>query len=146
MKRTKLILSFIAAVLTVMVFVQACKKENSNNLSGTYEIGLKETIKIPANGSSISATLTNVNDSRCPINANCVTAGYVFINLKITNKNSEQNFELCSENCLDKVLRPNSIVLDGITYEIKLLDVTPFPDISSTVNTNKKAAIVITKI
>ena len=145
MKKTKLILSFIAFLLTILVFVQACKKENSKDFSGTYQISLNQTVKIPSNGSATAVTLTNVNDSRCPINANCVTAGYVFINLNFSDKNGEQSISLCSANCLDKVYRPNSIVLNGVTYEVKLDDVTPFPDLPNPTSANKKATIVITK-
>ena len=145
MKRTKLILSFIALILTILVFVQACKKENRTDLSGTYEIGLQQTKKITTNNSITAIKLTNINDSRCPINANCVTEGYVFINLNFSNKNGEQNIELCSANCLDKRFRPNTITINKVTYQATLKDVTPFPDITNLASTNKKATIIVTK-
>ena len=57
-------LSFIALILTILVFVQACKKENRTDLSGTYEIGLQQTKKITTNNSITAIKLTNINESK----------------------------------------------------------------------------------
>ncbi|TKC10899.1 hypothetical protein FA048_12075 [Pedobacter polaris] len=145
MKRTKLILSFIAFILTILVFVQACKKGNSSDLSGTYEVSLDQTKQMPENGTSATLTLINVDDTRCPINANCVSAGYVLIKVKFRDKNGEQTIEICANDCLDKVLRKNTIVLNGVSYTLKLMEVSPFPDTSRPASTKKKATILITK-
>lgn len=146
MKRTKLILTFIAFILTILVVVQACKKDKQADISGTYQIELLETISILKNGTAITAQLASVEDSRCPINANCVTSGYIIIKLNFIDSQGEQSFEICSENCLDKVARPKSIRLNGVSYSIKIQDLTPFPDFSKPTTVKQKATIVITKI
>lgn len=146
MKRTKLILTFIAFILTILVVVQACKKDRQADISGTYQIELLETISILKNGTAITAELASVEDSRCPINANCVTSGYILIKLNFIDNRGEQSFEVCSENCLDKVVRPKSITLNGVSYSIKIQDLTPFPDFSTPTTVKQRATIVIAKI
>lgn len=146
MKKTKLILSSIAFALTVLVFVQACKKDNQTDISGTYKIELQESINILKNGTAISAKLISVEDSRCPINASCITSGYILIKLNFIDNQGEQSFEVCSENCLDKVARPKSIRLNGVSYSIKIEDLTPYPDFSKPTTVKQKVTIVIAKI
>lgn len=146
MKRTQQILTFIAFILTILLVVQACKKDRQADISGTYQIEIQETINISKNGAAISAKLVSVEDSRCPINANCVTSGYIIIKLNFIDSQGEQSFEICSENCLDKVARPKSITLNGVSYSIKIQDLTPFPDFSKPTTVKQKATIVIAKI
>jgi hypothetical protein len=144
MKRTKLILSFIAVVLTVMVFVQACKKDKQVQLHGTHSIGLGEKIQISVNGNTVTLTASNFNDSRCPINALCVWAGVATGSFTFKDSSKEQTVELCLGAC-EVVSKPKkqAIILNETNYTVELTEFTPYP---GTTKENIKATIVLTKM
>lgn len=143
MKQTKLILTSIAFILTVLVFVQACKKGNAVDLSGTYTINSGENLHIPENKNDATISASNFADSRCPINADCVWAGVATGNFTLKDKTNEQTIELCLGAC-DVVKKPKTqnITLNGVIYTIELTEVTPYP---GTTKEKSKATIVLKK-
>lgn len=143
MKRTKLILSSIALILTVLVFVQACKKGNAVDLSGTYTISAGENLHIPENRNTATISASNFADSRCPINADCVWAGVAIGNFTFKDNANEQTIELCLGACdVVKKNKTQDISLNGINYTLELTEVTPYP---GTTKENSKATIVLKK-
>jgi len=143
MKQTKLILTSIAFILTALVFVQACKKGNAIDLSGTYTISAGENLHIPENRNTVTISASNFADSRCPINADCVWAGVATGSFTFKDSSKEQEIELCLGAC-EVVSKPKTqdITLNGVAYTLELKDFTPYP---GTTKENMKATIVLTK-
>ena len=85
-----------------------------------------ETVKDPSSGLSI--TLTEVNDSRCPADAICITGGEVSTSLKVAFKqNSFQTKDL--KLCLGCPEDNDSteFKLEEQKYLLILKEVTPYP-------------------
>ena len=100
-------------------------------LNETVEIGYKETAK--NSDENISLTFDAlISDSRCPIGLRCVIAGYVEIAFIF--------------NSVPFSLRCNQDTTIG-HYNIRLVDVDPYPDIDSTYTKEDYAAeVIVTKI
>lgn len=146
MKKTKLILSAIAFILTALIFVQACKKGNTVDLSGTYELQLNETKSIPTAEGTAKVTVFSIDDSRCPINANCISAGGVIVKAKIIDNRGAQTIELCMGDCAFTTINfKSSITLNGVRYNYALKDVVPFPVYPKDMTIVQKATIILTK-
>lgn len=91
-------------------------KGDSDSLGIFLKYG--ETIII---NNDISITFVKVNnDSRCPINANCIWAGNAEINLLVKTPNEEKSVVVNSS------LKPNSFFVDKLLIE--LLEVNPYPN------------------
>lgn len=61
-----------------------------------------------------------IEDSRCPQGTDCIWAGNAKVKIKVTGKKGKsETFEL------NTTLEPKSVKFEG--YEIKLVDVTPYP-------------------
>lgn len=73
-----------------------------------------------ASRSKLTIKFVSVEDSRCPQDANCIWAGNAKVTVKVTNsKGKSQTFDLNTN------LPPQAVKFEG--YEIKLVDVTPYP-------------------
>lgn len=80
-------------------------------------------------------TFVEVEDSRCPANAYCITAGSVYVDLEFTSRKgngTSQKARLCLGDCFD--LRKNGVEpdradvkLDKTNYRFTLLVVNPYP-------------------
>jgi hypothetical protein len=74
-----------------------------------------------------------VEDSRCPVDTNCIWAGNAKIQIKISSaKNAAKTFELNTN------LNPQTVSFAG--YEIKLVNLTPQPASNIRINRNGYAA------
>ena len=141
MKRTKLILSFIAFILTILVFVQACKKDKQVQVPETYIVSIGEKISIPVNGNTVTITAASFNGIVCPVNAFCID-NYATGIFTFLDSSREQTIELCIGNC-DERSKPKKrdIKLNGIRYTAELNKITPYPNDTKIMN----ASIVLTK-
>ncbi len=144
MKATQKILQAIIVLLIVLTAFQACKKQNGEGASGTYNLKLNETTTIPTGGSEGTITVTGINDTRCPANAICITLGSAIVNVKINDKDGEKTLTL---NLNDSTRPENDAIIttiNDVRYFIKVTAVNPFPDTSNT-SQPKTVTIVISK-
>jgi hypothetical protein len=143
-KTTKNILLGTIVFLTFLTFIQACEKSDrtNSNLIGEHFLATNQAKTVDGKGKSILLTLTDLSDSRCPINANCIWQGVATATIKFKDDTKEQTITLCVGGC-NIVAKPNveSIVLNNITYQIKLEDVTPYP--GTVTKETAKAKLVI---
>ncbi|RZK88234.1 MAG: hypothetical protein EOO98_12690 [Pedobacter sp.] len=73
----------------------------------------------------VTLTATNINDSRCPANVQCVWQGLASADVTFKGSEEERTIKTCTGGC--KVMSiPDSetVILNGISYEVKLKDVT----------------------
>ncbi|MES2328730.1 MAG: hypothetical protein V4539_03940 [Bacteroidota bacterium] len=84
----------------------------------------------------LQGTVTDLNDSRCPLNAVCFTAGNIFATLQIDNQFS---IKLISRIPVDTTYQ-------GQKYSFTLVNATPYPDFSvNQTQIERKAFIRIVK-
>jgi hypothetical protein len=100
--------------LTIILISQGCKKLE---IGEPFECKIGTKYKID---SGLSFTIDNVNDSRCPINADCITSGDVDLYFNIY-----QHF-----NHIDTLIyfihgNRNPFIIEDYTW--KVLEVNPLP-------------------
>ncbi len=114
--------------ISILVFV-GCKKESITN---TYSINLGSCKNdIVSNSNNIKICYDSLlYDSRCPVNADCITNGTAAVKLTYTNNTTTVHFKLGNKNNFDGIA--NDTTINGTN--IKLISVNPYPGSGSTVN------------
>ncbi len=110
--------------------VAACQEVSIYN-NEDLKIKYKETALLPP---STTLTFREVVDSRCPSDGVCIQAGNSVVNLEIkpigSSSNQAQVIELCSGACATTMPDTAYVNIDGIRYQLKLLEVAPYPNFS----------------
>lgn len=125
MKRTILLaLIWVAAV--------ACdKKEDAAPHPDLISISVpyRQTTSVPTSGKDLKVVLKEVTDSRCPINANCVTMGSAQLVLTVSDASNQVdvNLEFVGGKTNEK-----SFTLSGLDYVLTVSEVLPYPELSKT--------------
>lgn len=145
-KQTKSVLLGVVILLTLLIFLQACEKSDSKGLVGTFIISVNETKTLSHQGKSVAVTASDFQDSRCPINANCIWQGYGSVKLTFKDNAKEQHITLCIGGC-SIVAMPllQTVTLNGATYKIKLYEITPYPTLDTTKTEVSKAKITLSE-
>ena len=105
----------ITGVLLLMFFgnLQAVKAQ----LNQQIKLGVNQELKISKSDLTIKF-ISVLDDSRCPVDTNCVWAGNAQVQIKIKKSKGEwKTYEL------NLNLEPKTITFNG--YEIKLVDLAP---------------------
>ena len=118
-------------LLLVAGGLAACKKDQPGpSLNQTFELPLHQTATLATGSSPLRITLTNVQDSRCPINAFCIWAGYAAVTLELKDAAAAPqtarislHYKDLSQYSADSV----AVTLNQQDYWLRLLDVTPYP-------------------
>ena len=122
------------------IFEPNSKKGEVEQLTkSTFTLKTGETVRDPSSGLSI--TLTEVNDSRCPADAICITGGEASTSLKVAStQNSSQTTDL--KLCLGCPDINDSIEfgLEDQKYLLILKEVTPYPFASQPETLKNKTA------
>lgn len=143
MKTTKNILIGVVAILTLLLFFQACDKSNGTDFTGKYTIEKGETINIPQNTKLAQLTFQESTDSRCPINANCVWQGAAQAKFIVKTEQKEQTLDLCLGGC-DVIAknRKQKLSINGEVYFVELVELTPYPTTEKPLQTPKATLLV----
>ncbi len=117
------------SVLIVLFVAVSCSRRS---VSVGEEIAKNYSLKVNEKTAVANAviTLKEVNDSRCPVNANCIRAGEAIAVLNVViNNNSERNINLCTgADCNARALSETyTLSSDGEKYLFKLDSITPYP-------------------
>jgi len=117
----------------LLISVVACKKDKAKDLSGTFSLKQDGPYEFKQNDHvKATFTLTAIKDSRCPIAANCIDAGYGMLSLKIKDLNigKEQAITLYIGQASPKNGKNVAkISLNGTGYLLMLKDIEPFPQV-----------------
>jgi hypothetical protein len=125
-------LKTLITILAGVAVLFSCKREEAP-IPQTQEVSVEQSqIKtITVNGSSYKLRLDSVKDSRCPLDAVCISQGHAiaFINMA-TSTGVFYNFRLGTMPPLNPPanLPANDTTIFGVN--IKLLEVTPLPMLS----------------
>ena len=145
-KQTKKVLSSIVILLTLLLFIQACEKSDSKSLTGTISLTADETKTVAYQGKTVAITATDFKDSRCPINADCISQGYASVKVTFKDDVKEQDIFMCIGGCeILSVAQPKTVELNGSTYKIKLDEVTPYPTLDKSKPEVSKAKITLSE-
>ncbi|RZK52619.1 MAG: hypothetical protein EOO87_14810 [Pedobacter sp.] len=143
MPKTLLLLKSVVLMLSILTFVQACKKTSFGTVEGSYNLHANETINLPKNSANTLA-VSDFADSRCPIDVQCVWAGTATLKIAITANGNTQNLELCKGGCnVTKQATIQEFTLNDVAYTIELADMKPYPSTAKT--TIKQVAEIVIK-
>ena len=92
----------------------------SQNLRLPYQ----RATTLATTGGRVQATLTEVDDSRCPQGVTCVWAGKVMVTLTVTDAAATQTLRLTRA---PQQADSAKLTLNKQAYWLRLLDVTPYP-------------------
>ncbi|AMR28423.1 hypothetical protein A0257_15870 [Hymenobacter psoromatis] len=101
----------------------ACKK-NDASPAQSFDLVYQQPTTITASG-PVQATLTTINESRCPSDVVCITGGTVAVTVTFTGAGPDQTARLGYDRSYarDSVL----VTLNRQAYWLRLLAVTPYP-------------------
>ena len=119
-----------AAILLLSIFTLFTFDINAQPGRSTVAVRIHNEKNVPRAGFRIKF-VEMVDDSRCPVDTNCIWAGNAKVRIEVreTGRRGEtQTFELNSNT------QPTSVRFKG--YEIKLIDMTPHPQSNIRINRN----------
>ena len=79
---------------------------------------------LPTTGGRVQATLTEVDDSRCPQGTTCVWAGKVTVSLAVTDAATTRTLRF---TIAPQQVDSTQLTLNKKAYWLRLLGVTPYP-------------------
>ncbi|MEO6687307.1 MAG: hypothetical protein ABIN24_15150 [Dyadobacter sp.] len=119
--------------LALFIGFSSCKTEKVGLQEGIVLLNYKKPLTIDPTTKTV-ATFTEVADSRCPENVNCIWSGSVTVDLllDIQSQKTQKELKLCLY-CMaakdgTKILPSSDVDLGGEKYRIELQSVTPSPN------------------
>ncbi|MHC2993101.1 hypothetical protein OB13_16515 [Pontibacter sp. HJ8] len=128
-------------------------QSESSDLKFGQEVLLQHREQVTLFGGDVPrrliVSLEGIQDSRCPANANCVTAGSASIILRASNsQGSNDKIELCIGDCSPEPPRNTHTVtalVGETTYRFTLKEVKPYPGLEIEGEV-QKARLVVEKL
>ncbi|MBE9462409.1 hypothetical protein ACFP1I_10780 [Dyadobacter subterraneus] len=120
------------------------KNEEPHPQESSTSASYRKLTSVTVSGALLAVTVLEVNDSRCPINADCISAGTVKVKFNISDEanSTEALIELIND---DKTVQ--SFKLGDQSYYIKIHEVSPYPEIFKTINLEDyKVSLTIEKL
>ena len=133
----KQIFSFV--LIGVVALASGCKKATTET-SYTIRVAMEQCVQKRYGADNLSLCLDEVvEDSRCPINANCVWQGVARLRFSMQLQNQSYRFVLSTSNV--QSFRTDTTIQQ---YRISLCQVTPYPGEASP--EKPVAEVLITKL
>ena len=138
-----------AALLTICSLLAATCKEI--NMVGVKKAEFNRSVTLSVYEKAVNSEngllleVFEINDSRCPVNVNCIWAGNAKVKLSISGTDMEKaDLNFCLGQC-DKQFQEADTVLfqqDDQSYTLILTKVEPYP---GTANRTKTATLILKK-
>lgn len=122
MKRTILLALICFAAISCDKKDDAAPQADLNPTSLTYQ----KAATVRTSGSDLKVELKEVTDSRCPVNANCVSMGSAKLVLAISDASNQVsvNFEFKGDS-----KNQQDFKLGGTEYVLTVSEVLPYPEL-----------------
>lgn len=141
---------FLAALMPVCILLAStCKEtgvEGSIKAELNKPVALSLTEKAIFSSDSLLVEVSEINDSRCPANVTCITAGSAKVRIAVSGAGSEKNvFSLCIGHCDNRNQETDQAVFQNgkLSYSVTLKGVEPYPGTSDKI---KKAVIIVNRL
>ena len=105
----------------------ACDKTQDATPAVKLETTIISSAKISA-GEDLKTQLLEVNDSRCPINADCITAGAADLKINISDAANQVDVAVLFSSA-NKNSGSQEFKLSGQNYILTVSEVLPYPEI-----------------
>jgi hypothetical protein len=127
-------------ILLLILSNISCDSEDDINPNQAFSIENQKTKNFTYDSKTMSLKVSNIQDSRCPENVQCVRAGEAIVTFNFTLDGTKLTDQVLCINCESPLVYPNELKLGDNT--LKLSDVKPFPN-TSMVGTLKSAVFEI---
>ena len=126
-------------VLLASTSLLACHKDDPINkvaavVGQPFDLSPQQTATLPTSSTPIGVTLKTVNDSRCPSDGQCIWAGYVAVDVELTDAapaSQMARISLHVKNITGYATDSVRVTLNRRPYSLQLLDVTPYPTLAN---------------
>lgn len=113
--------------IALLGFLIACDSKENVTPQPNNEVKVAYQKSVRMAGTSLDLKVAEVLDSRCPINARCVTAGAVTVNFEATNEGKVETVQVELPAYPDKSVQ-KTFSVGGQSYQLTLQEVLPYPE------------------
>ena len=99
--------------------------------SETTIVSAKTQSELKSAGEDLKVQLISVEDSRCPLNANCIWVGSANLKFKVSDGDADMEVHVVF-SADKKISGTQEFKLDGQTYVLAVAEVLPYPETSKT--------------
>ncbi|WP_025761756.1 hypothetical protein [Dyadobacter tibetensis] len=125
----------IILIASMCITLFACDKQEKEAIPETMiekqaVVALRKTV-VSTHNTALKVELLSVNDSRCPMNANCIIAGSAMLKFAISDgtASTEVSLEFSGVESAKNVV---GFKLNGKSYKLLVTQVLPYPETSKT--------------
>lgn len=134
--------------LLATAWLSGCSQEHSQpevNANTSFELSPDNTVRLKDENADFPVKVLQIQDSRCPMDANCIWMGEAKVEVLISDN---ETASLCLGDCLKKDPKANEahFSLNDTDYLITLNDVQPYPSASVSGKEAKKAVLTIKRV
>ncbi|MCB0594589.1 MAG: hypothetical protein H6557_35975 [Lewinellaceae bacterium] len=116
----------LAFFTLLLLLGTACPPSQPNDSEKVLEVKYGETAEAP--GEKMKLTFSEANDSRCPKDVQCVTAGEARVTLAVAKGGATETIELTAKGlCFEEDGACGSEAA-AMGYRFKLLSLNPYPE------------------
>jgi hypothetical protein len=119
--------------LALLGLMASCDRQASVTPAESPEQNVAYQKSVRLAGTSLDLKVAQVVDSRCPINARCLTAGSVKVFFEAREQGATQAVEVNLPAYPDKAV-DKPFTINGQTYRLNLREVLPYPEAGKAIN------------
>ncbi|GGM88045.1 hypothetical protein GCM10010967_20840 [Dyadobacter beijingensis] len=111
----------------------ACDKKDDSTPQpelGTVSVPYRQSTKVSASGTDLKVELKEITDSRCPINADCISMGSAKLVLTISDASNAANVNF--EFSAISQRNAQEFKLGDVEYVLSVTEVLPYPQLPVT--------------
>lgn len=117
----------IVALINAALFACDTKKDEAPDIQDqTVSAPYRKTTSVNLSGLALIVNVLEVNESRCPVNADCVQAGSVDLQLSISDGTNKVNIPVSFKND-SKASGHQTFILGNQNYSMVVHEVLPYP-------------------
>lgn len=129
----------LSVLASLAWIITGCVSEPVYELEETFSLPHSKTATVNS-ADPIRVTFDNVEDSRCPSDVVCVTAGSVTTDITLQYAGEEQAVQLALGT---QQTSPTTAIGDDNQYTVELLSVSPYPETSTPTDTSQYSAELV---
>jgi len=124
--------TFLLAFIWLAVVACDRKEEAAPQIKfETAIVSAERQSALKSAGEDFKIQLIELTDSRCPVNADCISAGSADIKFNVSDGTNQVNVSVLYSGA-DKTSGSQEFELGGKTYVLKVSEVLPYPEIFKT--------------
>ncbi len=136
-------------IISLLIFtIVACTNKDeeivaSKKLGDTIQLKATESVNLNDNGNAINLKLMTIQESRCPVNVNCIRAGEAIVTLDLQIGDEKFNGLKVCIGCEKEMNITQSIAVKAKTktYNLNLNSVDPYPQATGIVTPTATLAL-----